>query len=94
VRKLNPSSLPSLTRLIQGTQAALRILGLHDVYHMQSLMENTENARLWMKAMNAKYHGKGEMTREDWDELLGNCQVFIHVCINLSPQIPIDQHIF
>lgn len=43
---------------------------------MASLMfENLRDGELWMDAFNAKYEGVGTFEREDWDQLLGHCQV-------------------
>jgi hypothetical protein len=54
---------------------ALWQLGLHDCYHMHTLIENPErDASQWVRALEAKYAGKGSFTRDDWDRLLGQCQ--------------------
>lgn len=45
--------------------AALNILGLHDVYHYISIFKNAPDAKLWRRALDAKYYGKGEFTRKD-----------------------------
>lgn len=57
-------------------RAAMRRLGYMDTYHMMSCsIENPPDALMWMDALAAKYDGVGEpFTREDWDQLLGNCQ--------------------
>ncbi|KAI5463669.1 hypothetical protein BGZ63DRAFT_382019 [Mariannaea sp. PMI_226] len=57
-----------------SVQSALRQLGLHDCYHMQSVLENPSDAREWARAFEAKYAGNGSFTRADWDHLLGDCQ--------------------
>lgn len=57
-------------------RAAMRQLGYVDTYHMMSCsIENPPDALMWMDALRAKYDGVGKpFTREDWDQLLGNCQ--------------------
>ena len=54
----------------------MRQLGYVDTYHMMSCsIENPPDALMWMDALRAKYEGVGKpFTREDWDQLLGNCQ--------------------
>lgn len=56
-------------------RAALRQLGIHDVYHMHTLRSNPDDIPLWTRAIDAKYNGKGHFGREDWDKLLGTHQV-------------------
>jgi hypothetical protein len=56
-------------------RAALRQLGIHDVYHMQTLGVHQEDIAFWTRAIDAKYNGKGHFGRQDWDELLGTYQV-------------------
>ncbi|KKA28573.1 hypothetical protein TD95_002916 [Thielaviopsis punctulata] len=55
---------------------AMRRLGYTDTYHMMSCsIENPPDALMWMEALRAKYDGVGKpFTRQDWDQLLGNCQ--------------------
>ena len=54
----------------------LKKLGYSDCYHMFNLLKNPPDADMWLDAINAKFHGKGrEFEKEDWDRLLGNCQV-------------------
>ncbi|KKA31085.1 hypothetical protein TD95_001794 [Thielaviopsis punctulata] len=61
-------------------RAALRELGIHDVYHMQTLGQTAEDdVPLWTRAIDAKYNNKGTFTREDWDELLGSYQAITDV---------------
>lgn len=55
---------------------ALKQLGYNDTYHMMSVMENPMDGEMWIEAYEAKYFGKGKpYGREEWDQLLGNCQV-------------------
>lgn len=57
-------------------RAALKQLGFEDTYHMNSVLsENGRDAELWVDAMDAKFEGKGTFEKEDWDRLLGHCQV-------------------
>lgn len=57
-------------------KTALEQLGYNDVYHMTTAMHNPKDYDMWTQAFNAKYKGKGEkFTREEWDMLLGDCQV-------------------
>ncbi|PKS07154.1 hypothetical protein jhhlp_005754 [Lomentospora prolificans] len=55
-------------------RAALRQLGIHDVYHMQTTGTNPEDIPHWMRAIDAKYNGIGHFGREDWDMILGTYQ--------------------
>lgn len=55
-------------------RAALRQLGIHDVYHMQTTGTNPSDIPYWIRAIDAKYSGKGHFGREDWDELLATHQ--------------------
>jgi len=52
---------------------ALRELGLSDVYHFVSIVENPADSKLWIQALEWKIEGKGSWTRENWDALLGHC---------------------
>lgn len=55
---------------------ALKQLGYVDTYHMKSVFENPMDCQMWIEAFEAKYLGKGKpFEREDWDQLLGHCQV-------------------
>jgi len=37
------------------------------------MFENTLDSEMWTDAITAKYDGKGEFTKENWDGLLGHC---------------------
>lgn len=56
---------------------ALRALGYNDTYHgYMAALENPRDCELWYEALRAKYDGVGkQFGREDFDQLLGNCQV-------------------
>lgn len=55
---------------------ALRALGYNDTYHgYMAALENPRDCELWYEALRAKYDGIGNpFGREDFDQLLGNCQ--------------------
>lgn len=42
-------------------------------------VENPPDALYWMDALSYKYDGKGEFGREQWDQLLGHCQVRLKI---------------
>lgn len=56
-------------------RAALLRLGYYDVYHMRSaLLENpAQDCPRWIRAIDAKFGGRGTFGREEWDDLLGDC---------------------
>ncbi|KAF7537004.1 hypothetical protein G7Z17_g12943 [Cylindrodendrum hubeiense] len=60
-------------------RSALRQLGFHDCYHMQTMIGNPSHMPEWVRAFEAKYAGKGTVTRADWDRLLGDCQAVCDV---------------
>lgn len=84
-----------------STSAALSILGFDDVYHMVSFIENPLDAKLWDRALDAKYNGKGTFTREDWDALLGHCgavtdwppSIFADELIEAYPEAKVILHV-
>lgn len=39
-------------------------------------VENPPDALMWMDALAYKYDGVGHFGREQWDQLLGHCQVW------------------
>ncbi|KAJ5965798.1 hypothetical protein N7481_012512 [Penicillium waksmanii] len=54
---------------------ALEQLGYAKCYHMLcASVENPPDCLMWHDALNAKYKGKGEFGRKEWDQLLGDCQ--------------------
>lgn len=56
-------------------RSALWQLGLHDCYHMQTLLRNLDtHPQQWIRAFEAKYTGKGSFEKADWDHLLGHSQ--------------------
>ncbi|CAF3479826.1 hypothetical protein SNK03_010971 [Fusarium graminearum] len=58
---------------------ALWQLGFHDCYHMQTLIKDPSRSPEWIRALEAKYAGRGSFTRADWDRLLGDCQAVCDV---------------
>lgn len=71
-----------LTRLFFETalSAALRRLGVSEVYHMTSTLANPLDCEIWMRALRHKYHPTPEtkaLTRSEWDGILGHCQAVI-----------------
>lgn len=55
-------------------ERALEILGYNDIYNLESVT-TARDVDLWMKAMDAKYKGKGPFGRKEWDQLLGHYSV-------------------
>lgn len=52
---------------------ALKILGFDECYHQTTLIQNPDDGRMWMQALNAQ--GTDEaFRRKEWDALLGHCQ--------------------
>ena len=55
---------------------ALQQLGFVETYHTISIFGNVSDCRMWRRAIDAKFFGKGKpFERQDWDKLLGHCQV-------------------
>jgi hypothetical protein len=42
---------------------------------MCASVENPPDCLMWHDALAAKYDGEGKFVREEWDQLLGDCQV-------------------
>ncbi|XMA15340.1 hypothetical protein WAI453_008131 [Rhynchosporium graminicola] len=56
-------------------RSALKGLGYIDTYHMRSASTETpRDNEMWMRAIEAKFDGKGHFGKAGWDKLLGNCQ--------------------
>ena len=55
-------------------ERALEILGYNDIYKLESVT-TARDVDLWVKAMDAKYKGKGSFGRKEWDQLLGHYSV-------------------
>lgn len=55
-------------------RVALKELGYNDTYHMMNAsVENPPDCLCWMGAFAAKFEGKGNFGRKEWDALLGDC---------------------
>ena len=55
---------------------ALKELGYGEVYHMRSAYDSESDVELWIKALEAKYEGKGKpFGRDEWNVLLGDRKV-------------------
>lgn len=54
---------------------ALEELGLQKCYHMTSVMHDPDDSQWWIRAIDAKFHGKGAFGQKEFDQLLGDCQV-------------------
>jgi hypothetical protein len=55
---------------------ALQMLGYNKCYHMVETLYNPPDTRMWQEAINAQFYGQGKrFGREEWDQLLGDCQV-------------------
>jgi len=67
----------SLGFLRTGTasiQAALLTLGYVYTYHGLDIVDNWDDFKIWEKAADASFYGKGpELSKDDWDEMLGHC---------------------
>lgn len=56
-------------------QVALESLGCKPTYHGYTPLDNINDCGKWIRAFEAKYHGRGPpFTRDDWDDLLGKYQ--------------------
>ena len=53
----------------------MEILGFNETYHMSKVMNNLSDCDMWLDAINAKAKGGEPFGREQWDQLLGHCQV-------------------
>lgn len=68
--------------------AALTMLGLDHVYHMESALNNPPDNNMWLRALETKF-GPSEtsFSREDWDQLLGHCQVILISSLYNRPEL-------
>jgi len=69
-----------------GTQSiatALETLGFTPIYHMKEIYQN-KHQDSWIRAMEAKFEGKGEWGKEEWWGLLGGWEVSFLVLSLLS----------
>ena len=69
-------------------QNALETLGYRDCYHFSSMHGNVKDCDMWMEAFRAKYSGRGQFGREQWDQLLGHCAaVTDSPCQQFAPEL-------
>lgn len=54
-------------------RGALEILGYPDVYHFSSFYDNVQDCDVWLELINAKFEGRGTVTKQQFDGLLGHC---------------------
>jgi hypothetical protein len=77
---------------MKAIRKALKQLGYEDCYHYFSvLIENPPDSDMWVEAFEAKFEGKGTFGKQDWDQLLGHCQVC--VCVILLGKYSTDSDI-
>lgn len=74
---------------------ALEILGYPEPYHFSSMYDNVSDSDMWVEAINAKFHGKGDMPDKDFfDGLLGHagavtdapCHLFAKELVEFYPE--------
>ena len=66
-------------------KTALHHLGYDGIYHMESIVENPDDAYMWAEAMRYKGTGKGRpFTKEDFDQVLGESEVRSPCCYRRS----------
>ncbi|KAK4543578.1 hypothetical protein LTR36_005473 [Oleoguttula mirabilis] len=52
---------------------AMTVLGYPNPYHFSSILDNVVECDLWLQALNAKFHGQGDIPGKPfWDALLGH----------------------
>lgn len=56
-------------------QEALVELGYHDVYHTRTVLKKPDDGFIWADFMKRKFEGGKEISREEWDALLGDYMV-------------------
>lgn len=55
-------------------QPLTELVGMaHKSTRKSAISENPSDCEVWMKALAAKFDGKGQFIKKDWDDLLGNC---------------------
>lgn len=54
---------------------ALKMLGYLDCYHMMNTMIDPTDNDMWLDAIKGKFFGGKPFTKNEWDMLLGHCQV-------------------
>lgn len=54
-------------------RSALEILGYPNPYHFSSFYDNLQDCDIWRELFDAKFEGKGALTKQQFDGLLGHC---------------------
>ena len=52
---------------------AYDILGYPNPYHYAKIFANVQDTDIWIDLLKAKYEGKGSVTKNDFDQVLGHC---------------------
>ena len=61
-------------------QKALTVLGYPLVYHTRTVLARQKDGDKWAELLERKFEGKGPISEDEWDELLGEFSVgIIHV---------------
>lgn len=56
-----------------SVRKALEILGYPNPYHFSTFLGNIRDCDMWHELIEAKFEGKGEVTKQQFDGLLGHC---------------------
>lgn len=92
-RRINPSPWTDWAPCI-ALRTALRELGYVDTYHMMNAsVENPPDCLMWQDAFAAIYDGKGKFGKEEWDALLGHCQVWDMPRPQMRPDLPLTDDV-
>lgn len=54
-------------------RGALEILGYPEPYHFSNFYDNVQDCDMWQELLAAKFDGKGTVTKQQFDGLLGHC---------------------
>lgn len=54
-------------------RGALEVLGYANPYHFSSFYDNASDCDIWRDLIEAKFEGKGTVTKQQFDGLLGHC---------------------
>ncbi|KAK3110317.1 hypothetical protein LTR53_015496 [Teratosphaeriaceae sp. CCFEE 6253] len=72
-------------------QKAMSILGYPSPYHFSSVYDNIQDVDMWMEALNAKFHGRGELPdKAFFDAILGHVGATTDAPCNLFAQELVD----
>ncbi|KAL7786770.1 P-loop containing nucleoside triphosphate hydrolase protein [Trichoderma ceciliae] len=65
-------------------RTALKQLGFNDCYHMHNVLENPEKeVPKWIRLFEARFAGRGTITKADFDKILGHSQA----CVDIPPAL-------